>query len=102
MINFSTMKYNLESQTINPRYGKSLTERKNNKHQDNDENKTFKTQCSQENDEISIEELEKDPGVQVIKVLLENKFKLYGKENKAKINQKDKYQLTPLHHAALR
>ena len=39
-----------------------------------------------------------DKGVQIVKELLENK----SNPKRASINGKDEYELTPLHHAALR
>ena len=76
---------------------------------DPDKNKEYLKQCS-ESDDIDPE----DKGVQVIQALIENKGKPKSnkkqkQENNAndliriqRINKKDMYHLTPLHHAALR
>ena len=95
------IKCNLTFIWIFARYGTNVTERKQDPKQNNPENKkVFRKQYSESN--IG-NEIEKDNGVLIVKELLENeKDKKKQKPNKANINEKDTYDLTPLHHAALR
>lgn len=72
------------------RYGQNLTERKNN----------ISKELQKNFSEPGVDEAwMTDPGVIIVKELLENENNI---ANKAFINAKDEYELTPLHHAALR
>ena len=78
-----------------------MTERKNTESLKKFENK--KDLRHQYSDSNIRNEFEKDMGVQIVKELLENEKKdKKGKPNKAAINATDTYNLTALHHAALR
>ena len=71
------------------RYGQTLTERKN----------KFSKEVQRYLSEPGVNEIWMiDEGVMIVKELLEN----VDNPNRVNINAKDEYNLTPLHHAALR
>ena len=83
-----TERKNTDTNSLRSRFGFSTENKKELRHQYSDSNIEFESE---------------DKGVEILKELLNNEDKnRYGKPNKANINAQDAYNLTALHHAALR